>query len=146
MLNQIDSTLQYIGNATEILATAITSGSNLTAEGLRQVILALGGTPAFASGGMHSGGLRLVGENGPELEVTGPSRIFNAAETRGILGGSSGSASNTARLEALVERQAEQLEGMRYELRAIATSSGKTAQILQRVTPDGTSLQTAVAA
>ncbi len=30
---------------------------------------------SFAGGGMHAGGLRLVGENGPELEVTGPARI-----------------------------------------------------------------------
>lgn len=29
----------------------------------------------FAKGGFHSGGLRIVGENGPELEATGPSRI-----------------------------------------------------------------------
>lgn len=41
--------------------------------------------PAFAKGGDHVGGIRLVGEDGPELEVTGPSRIFNAADTRKIL-------------------------------------------------------------
>jgi hypothetical protein len=32
---------------------------------------------AFADGGLHPGGLRLVGERGPELEVTGPSRIMS---------------------------------------------------------------------
>ena len=42
-----------------------TSEAQLNA--LRQQITALGGIPAFATGGMHSGGLRLVGENGPEL-------------------------------------------------------------------------------
>lgn len=42
-------------------------------------------TPAFASGGFHSGGLRIVGENGPELEYTPPSRIFNASQTAGML-------------------------------------------------------------
>jgi hypothetical protein len=41
----------------------------------------------FASGGDHRGGFRIVGERGPELEVTGPSRIFNAMQTRDILGG-----------------------------------------------------------
>lgn len=46
------------------------------------------GVPGFASGGMHSGGVRLVGERGPELEVTGPSRIFNAGQTASMLGGS----------------------------------------------------------
>lgn len=33
--------------------------------------------PAFAVGGLHSGGARIVGENGPELEFTGPSRIIS---------------------------------------------------------------------
>ena len=46
------------------------------------------GLPAFASGGLHAGGIRLVGENGPELEVTGPSRIYNAAQTRNLMSGS----------------------------------------------------------
>lgn len=43
--------------------------------------------PKFASGGDHIGGLRLVGENGPELEATGPARIFNANQTQRILRG-----------------------------------------------------------
>ena len=145
LLNQIDSSLGSIGDATEIISNAIKAGAGLTAAGLREVVTALGGTPAFATGGMHSGGLRLVGENGPELEVTGPSRIFNADQTRSMLSSNRGNSMDTSRLEALVEKQAHQLEGMRYELQAIATSSGKTANILQRVTPDGNSLQTAVA-
>jgi len=33
--------------------------------------------PVFADGGIHSGGLRIVGEQGPELEFTGPSRIVS---------------------------------------------------------------------
>ena len=41
----------------------------------------------FASGGDFAGGLRIVGENGPELEATGASRIFNAQQTKDILGG-----------------------------------------------------------
>jgi hypothetical protein len=41
----------------------------------------------FADGGYHSGGLRIVGERGPELELTGLSRIFNATQTRDILSG-----------------------------------------------------------
>ncbi|GAA6176944.1 phage tail tape measure protein [Sulfitobacter pacificus] len=43
------------------------------------------GIPAFASGGYHGGGVRLVGENGPELEVTGPSRIYSAPQTRNMM-------------------------------------------------------------
>lgn len=48
----------------------------------------------FAGGGDHGGGWRIVGENGPELEATGPSRIFNAGQTRDILGGAGGGGSN----------------------------------------------------
>jgi hypothetical protein len=31
--------------------------------------------PETCLGGLHRGGLRIVGERGPELEFTGPSRI-----------------------------------------------------------------------
>jgi hypothetical protein len=51
-----------------------------------------GVTSMFATGGDFNGGLRIVGENGPELEATGASRIFNAQQTKDILsGGNSGS-------------------------------------------------------
>lgn len=43
--------------------------------------------PMFASGGMHGGGLRIVGERGPELEATGPARIWSADRTRAMVGG-----------------------------------------------------------
>lgn len=41
--------------------------------------------PKFADGGDHRGGLRLVGERGPELEATGPARYYNAAQTAQML-------------------------------------------------------------
>lgn len=45
----------------------------------------------FATGGDFAGGYRVVGENGPELEATGASRIFNAQQTKDILSGGGGS-------------------------------------------------------
>jgi hypothetical protein len=42
--------------------------------------------PAFASGGVHTGGLRIVGERGPELEMTGPSRITSNSQLSAALG------------------------------------------------------------
>lgn len=42
---------------------------------IAEFVNAGGRVPQFASGGYHYGGLRVVGENGPELEATGPSRI-----------------------------------------------------------------------
>jgi tape measure domain-containing protein len=161
MLGQIDVTLAALDasskSAERIISDAVNAGSDKTAAGLHAVIAALTGQaiPAFALGGDHAGGLRLVGENGPELEVTGPSRIFNASQTRGMLSGGSGnSAGNTARLEALVEQQNQELIAMRAELRAIAVSNAKMARLADRVYVEGAlvrtdvdmPLQTAVAA
>jgi len=53
----------------------------LAKQGLDWLMAAL---PGFADGGDHMGGLRIVGERGPELQATGPARIFNADQTRRI--------------------------------------------------------------
>ncbi len=55
-------------------------------EALRKQIRDMGAVPGFASGGLHMGGWRIVGERGPELEATGPSRIHSASALRGMLG------------------------------------------------------------
>ena len=52
-----------------------------------------------ARGGMFAGGLRLVGEEGPELEATGPSRIYSKKDTASMLSG--GSESVVAELRSL---------------------------------------------
>jgi len=44
----------------------------------------------YAKGGYHSGGLRMVGESGPELEATGPSRIYSNKDTISMLSGGNG--------------------------------------------------------
>lgn len=41
--------------------------------------------PGFEAGGDHTGGLRVVGEGGPELEATGPSRIKTNSQLSDIL-------------------------------------------------------------
>lgn len=46
------------------------------------------GLPAFAGGGSHAGGLRMVGEKGWEVEATGPARYWNQSQLSGALGGS----------------------------------------------------------
>ncbi len=47
----------------------------------------LADVPGFAMGGSHAGGLRIVGESGPELEATGPARIWTANQTMDMLRG-----------------------------------------------------------
>ncbi|WP_323781928.1 hypothetical protein, partial [Leisingera sp.] len=55
------------------------------ADKLRQQIEALGAIPAFATGGLHYGGPRIVGERGWEIENTGSSRIHSHAESVAML-------------------------------------------------------------
>jgi phage-related minor tail protein len=84
--------------------------------------------PAFATGGDHVGGARLVGEFGPELEVTGPSRIFNAQQTASMLRGGS----NEDLVQELQELRKETVELRKMtesHLYAIAKSTRQTADL-----------------
>lgn len=93
LLGQIDSTLAALeagAKSTEqLMVEAIKAGTDTTRDGLRAVIAVLRGqaVPAFAEGGLHGGGLRLVGERGRELEVTGAARYYSAEQTARLLAG-----------------------------------------------------------
>lgn len=76
--------------------------------------------PGYASGGSFGGGLRLVGERGPELEVTGPSRIYNADQTAAMLAGGQGGVTSAE----VRELQAE----LKAALFAIAKNTQKAAK------------------
>lgn len=56
--------------------------------------------PGYAMGGMHMGGLRMVGERGPELEATGPARYWSAEQTKNMVG-SNDNSDVCARLERI---------------------------------------------
>jgi hypothetical protein len=105
---------------------------------LRDMIRSLGGVPQFAMGGMHSGGLRIVGERGPELEATGPARYWSAADTTAMLG-------NGQRREELLAAEIRALraevQGLRTEARVTAVAANKTQRLWERVTRDGESMQ-----
>lgn len=96
LLDSIDGALSSLGIATksaeQVIADAVNNGTQSQLAGLRAIVAALKGeaVPAFATGGFHAGGLRLVGERGPELEVTGPARYWSADQTAAILGGGGG--------------------------------------------------------
>lgn len=90
----------------------------------------------FARGGVHMGGLRLVGEEGPELEVTGPSRIYSASQTRDML------SNDNSDLAAAIDRLSDRLDEQGRALERVARSSDTTATILTRVTRDGDALVT----
>ncbi|MNZ84054.1 hypothetical protein D3C78_1027990 [compost metagenome] len=120
LLGSIDEALLKLETGTksaeQVIARAIENGTSAQLAGLRAIVAALQGNsiPAFVSGGMHLGGLRLVGERGPELEATGPSRIWNAQQTRALMsgGGSAGYAEVLAELRASRDERRAQASAM----------------------------------
>ena len=125
-----------------------TSEYNAALESQRAIIRALGGVPAFAAGGVHAGGLRIVGENGPELEVTGPSRIYNAIQTQNILRSANvptavqigSSQPGDPALRQLVSELTQEVVNLRAEARATAIASQQLQQQFNRMTRGGQSM------
>jgi hypothetical protein len=74
--------------------------------------------------------LRLVGEEGPELEATGPSRIWNADDTAAMLSGGSGNTALVAEIQAL-------RADIRAANAAIARNTMDTAKLMRRWDGDG---------
>lgn len=114
-------------------AQAAQASADLKAANDNGIASLFNGIPFFASGGIHAGGLRIVGEDGPELEATGPSRVWNARQMASALGGD-GAADVVAELRAV----REELEQLRSENNAgnsaIIEKTGKTYGVLDRVT------------
>ena len=71
----------------------------------------------FAMGGNFGGGVRMVGERGPELEATGPSRIFSTKQTAELF--------RNPELVAEVRSLREEVAGLRSENRQIQASNSK---------------------
>ena len=146
MLGQIDFTLMALDSASKsaekIISDAIKAGSDKTALGLHAVIAAITGQsiPGFATGGDFAGGLRIVGENGPELEATGPSRIFNASQTRAMLAGNGGN--STDALVDEIRGLRDEVANLRAEARATATNTAKLARLADRNYVEGTLVRT----
>jgi hypothetical protein len=105
--------------------------------------------PGFAAGGDFSGGLRLVGEGGPELEVTGPSRIFNASQTSSLMSRlSSSSGSNdalVAEIKALRQEVAQLRENNSAENVAQVKQQQSLNGMLERVIYGADAIQTKAA-
>jgi len=93
-----------------------------------------GYTPGFAAGGDHLGGLRIVGERGPELEATGPARIWSHTQTAAMLRSAGNDNGETAALlrevvqeiRTLVRVTAASGDGTHDRLEAI---DGKLAEV-----------------
>jgi phage-related minor tail protein len=108
-----------------------------TAASLEQTMRLLQGlgveVPQFAAGGDHPGGARIVGEQGPELEVTGQSHIFDAETTARLLSGGV----TVEELRAIVAELRQLREDQRVGHARIADNTGRAARVLETVSPDG---------
>jgi hypothetical protein len=71
----------------------------------------------FAMGGYHTGGLRMVGERGPEIEATGPSRIFSHNQTSGMF--------RDPDLKEAVNELRREVSGLRSEQLQMSASNAK---------------------
>lgn len=88
--------------------------------------------PRFSGGGYHTGGLAIVGEEGPELVDLGPSRIYTAPQTSALLG--LGQGSGNAELLAEVRALRQQNERLEARLVAMEFNTRRSADGLERVT------------
>ena len=99
------------------------------------------GIPAFAKGGLHGGGLRMVGESGWEIEATGPARLWNQSQLgQALIGGAD--AAGTPLLLA-IERLIRAIEQQDPALQDIKQHVRDTAEVLLRVTRGGMAMQSA---
>ncbi|CAN7565945.1 hypothetical protein [Acidovorax sp. LjRoot117] len=104
--HKYDGTGDFVGLANDIKANGGTAKDIAALYGFyeKDVLAALDryGLPHFEGGGSHLGGIRMVGENGPELEVTGASRIYSHGQLGAMLTGGN-SADVVRAIEALRE-------------------------------------------
>ncbi len=125
---------QPIIAASEAAFAAWQSAQANVLEPLRQQIVALGGVPQFADGGFHSGGLRIVGERGAEVEATGPARLYSNKQTREMF--------RDPDLVQEVARLRKEVSDLRGENRAgqaqIAKNTGRVAALARKQDIEGT--------
>ncbi|MEY2654611.1 MAG: hypothetical protein RLZZ524_1639, partial [Pseudomonadota bacterium] len=120
-LPEITRAIEQVAASTAVSALDIARERAYLRASLEQTLQSIGvSIPAFAEGGMHGGGLRLVGERGPEIEATGPARYWSAEQTAGMMGGSA----------ERLERIEEALRDLMGPLASVAVSSRTSAEAL----------------
>lgn len=110
------------GVSAKQIESAFAGRQGYTLSNIRDFVISKGLVPGFANGGLHSGGLRIVGERGPELEYTGPSWIVNNNDSKRLLDFS----------EVVAE-----LKALRAEMAQITKNTHATADLLDNVSAGG---------
>lgn len=94
----------------------------------------LKGIPGFVDGGNHGGGARIVGEGGPELEITGPSRIVS---NRDLMASLRNPVENNAALAAAYVQLTKTVARQQSALDRIAASSEELKNMFESSTAGG---------
>ena len=136
MIESLDFTAGHEGDSVKALyqfaksngftQAQIAAVQGWTTSQLARYMYNAAGIEAFARGGFHSGGMRLVGENGPELEVTGASRIYSAQQTKNLLSSYDGQGNDNAELVA-------ELRALRAEVAELKQHSAANVRVAQAV-------------
>ena len=150
VLAQIDGTLAAIEAATssaeKIISDAIFESGDNTLAGLRAVIAAIKGEtiPAFAKGGAFTSGIvsRPTAFNMGLMGEAGPEAIMPLANIGGSLGVRVTSGRDDGALIAEMQALRAEVQALRAEARATAINTGRTQDLMKRVTRNGEAMQT----
>ena len=121
-----------------VMPAAVSTYNGIDAVDYGMLGISMKKVPGYADGGYHSGGLRLVGETGMELEDTGPSRIFNHSDTMSML-------DNSAVVEELREIK-ERLLPIMEMIGDQKVTADEIRDIFKRITQGKNSIMTRAAA
>ena len=95
----------------------------------------------YAQGGQHAGGWRLVGEQGPEVEFTGPARYWSFDQSKAMLSGGGDNAELVAENRALRQKVDELIA----RVERVASATEMSARLMDRVTANGNAMRTETA-
>ena len=114
----------------------------LIAEGMQVSADGIVLSKRYAQGGLHSGGWRLVGEQGPEVEFTGPARYWSFDQSRSMLSGGGGGNEELIAENRALRAKVDQLIA---RLDRVAAATETSARLMDRVTANGNAMRTEAA-
>ena len=136
--DQADYNIGVAAIAAGVSSLELANALGITQEYVLQRARELG-IPAFAAGGSYSGGLALVGEQGPELiNFNQGGQVYNAGQTGGIF-------SNSEKTAELLVQLNNNIVALRSDVKVDSTTNSKILRLLERVSPDGNTLSVTTA-
>jgi len=135
-VGSVDDLLSGFNGGTSALVGSMEILSDMLSDLVNEIAGGQSAIPAFAHGGSHSGGVRLVGENGPELEFTGPSTILSNRITQAAMSPSTVSSRSTDQDRLLQEVSRMRDEQAQIGIQVVVNTK-KMASIMKKWDIDG---------